>query len=62
MGFGSRRSRGILVGHRSSFVGACRGEGERGEVFGACRRKEKGGQEREAFLHISPWTLTPSPF
>lgn len=53
-GFGSRRSRRILVGRRSFFVGAC-------------RREEKGGggegraKEREACLPISPWILTHFP-
>lgn len=44
-GVGFRRSRKILVGRPSFFVGACRGE--RGEGFGACCREEKGGLKKE---------------
>lgn len=63
-GFGFRRSGRILVGRRSFFVGACRGE--RGEVFGACCREEKeeeekGGQkkERPVYLLVPGYSLTP---
>lgn len=63
MGFGFRRSRRILVGRRSFFVGECRGEreGERGEVFGACRREEKGRQKKETpvYLLVPGYSLTP---
>lgn len=45
-GFGFRRSRKILVG-RPLFCWRMSGGRERGEVFGACRRKEKGGLKKE---------------
>lgn len=46
-GFGFRRSRRILVGRPSFFLLAYVGGRERGEVFGACRKEEKGGQKKE---------------
>lgn len=58
-GFGFRRSRGILVSRPFIFVGACRGK--RGEVFGACRKEEKGGQKKETpvYLLVPGYSLTP---
>lgn len=60
-GFGSRRSREILVGRLSFLCWRMSGERERGEVFGACRRKEKGGQkkERSVYLLVPGYSLTP---
>lgn len=61
-GFGFRRSRRILVGRRSFFCWRMSGgERGRGEVFGACRRKEKGGQKKETpvYLLVPGYSLNP---
>lgn len=45
-GFGFRRSREILVGRASFFVGACRGKGEEKFLVHIAERRREGKRKR----------------